>query len=96
MSTALFKVNLPQIIVPRVIIHQPDGSYLIKPGKAILADDEISTREAARLLGLSQRHIETQCAEGLFRTAYKPGGRPRSKWRLARAEVEARRAPPAD
>jgi hypothetical protein len=90
--------NLPQpgVIFQAIKVQQPDGTVMIKPGRPIILEEEISTHEAARIMGLSQRHIETQCAEGEFRTAYKPGGRPRSKWRITRAEVLARKSPPME
>jgi hypothetical protein len=88
-----FAFTVPTVVVPAVRIPQPDGSILFKAGKPMVVEAEISTHEAAKLLGLSQRHIEHQCAIGLFKTAYKPGGRPGSYWRIARSEVEARRRP---
>jgi len=84
----------PQVIIPVIRIPQPDGSILFKAGKPTILENEIGTVEAARLLGLSQRSIELQCEDGSFKSAFKPGGKPGSKWRLARSEVLARRPPP--
>lgn len=84
---------MPEVHFPAIRLPQSDGSVLFKPGRGQVLDPEVSTAEAARLLGLSQRHIEFQCAAGDFKTAYKPGGRPRSKWRIRRAEVLARKSP---
>lgn len=88
--------NTPTVITQTIRIPQPDGSILFRPGKSIVVEAEIGTTEAARLLGLSQRHIESQCNQGLFKTAYKPGGLAKSKWRISRQEVLARRTPPAN
>lgn len=88
--------TVPTIIIPPVKIPQPDGSILIKPGKPFIAEATISSAEAARLLGMSQRTINQQCVEGVFKTARKPGGRPKSPWRVAREEVIARLEVPSD
>jgi hypothetical protein len=87
---------IPVVHVPTVRIPQPDGSILIKAGKPVILDDEVTVAEAAKLIGLAKRTIEAQCALGQFRTACKPGGRPGSKWKISREEVLARRNPPAD
>jgi len=89
-------MHTPTVITQTIRIPQPDGSILFRPGKTIVIEEEISTAEAARLLGLSQRHIESQCNQGLFKTAHKPGGLPKSKWKISRQEVLARRTPPAN
>ena len=88
--------NTPTVITQTIRIPQPDGSILFRPGKPIVVEEEVDTAEAARILGLSQRHIESQCNTGLFKTAYKPGGLPKSKWKISRQEVLARRLPPAN
>ncbi len=82
------------VTVPTIKLMQPDGSVLVKVGKPVIADPEVSVSEAAELLGLSTRHIEYQCSVGLFESAYKPGGRPRSKWKISREEVMRRKQPP--
>lgn len=79
------------VFIPSVQVRQPDGSLLIKAGKPQIVSQTISTREAAKLLGLSQRTIEHECSLGLFTTAFKPGAKQRSWWRIARSEVMARR-----
>lgn len=86
-----FKV--PTAFVPTLKITQPDGSVLIKPGKIVILpdDDEIGAVEAARILGLSARHVESLFSQGDFKTAHKPGGRPKSQWRVQRAEILARK-----
>ena len=82
----------PAVHIPAIRLPMPDGSILFKPGKLEVVESVIDTAEAARLLGLSQRHVEHQCSVGHFKTAYKPGGQPKSKWKIARAEVMARRS----
>jgi hypothetical protein len=72
-------------------VPQPDGSILVKPGKPVVAEAEIGTREAARMLGMSRRWVETECELGRFKTAHKPGTQPKSMWKIARAEVLDRR-----
>jgi hypothetical protein len=86
----------PTVIIPPVKIPQPDGSILIKAGKPVIVEEEIGIAEAAKILGLSVRHLEYQCSIGLFKTAYKPGGRPRSQWRIARSEVLERKNIPSE
>jgi hypothetical protein len=86
----------PAVFIPFISIHQTDGSVLMKPGKAVVISDVVRAREAAKILHISQRSVENQCALGLFVTAHKPGGRPRSPWMIARAEVEARKERPAE
>jgi hypothetical protein len=85
------------ITVPVLKVPQPDGSILIRAGKPdLLQADDISVAEAAAILQLSVRHIEAQCSVGQFPGAYKPGGLPKSRWRIPRAQVLARRQPPAE
>jgi hypothetical protein len=83
--------NSPQAFVPVIRIMQPDGSVLVKAGAPVISEPTISTREAAKALGLSIRTVSYQCEIGLFKTACKPGGTPRSPWRIAASEVQARR-----
>jgi hypothetical protein len=60
-----------------VKIPQPDGSILMRPGRPIVEEDEIGTREAAKILGLSQRRVQAMCDEGLL-TEGKDWRRPAS------------------
>ena len=83
------------VFTPTECIPQPDGSVLLRPGRPMLLDDIVGTAEAARILGISQRWVAWQCELREFRSAYKPGGRLLSRWRLARKEVLARLAAPA-
>lgn len=80
-----------EVYIPSVQVRQPDGSLLIKAGKPQVISQTVSTTEAARLLGLSQRTIEHQYESGDFKTAEKPGGKSRSRWRIARSEVMSRK-----
>lgn len=85
-----------EVVTPTLKIPQPDGSFLIKAGKPQMIEPDMSVAEAARLLRLSVRWIELQCEQGMFQGAYKPGGRPKSRWRIPRSEVMARRLPPSE
>lgn len=71
-------------------VRQSDGTIVTYPGKPSIASEWVSAPQAARLLSMHKRSIERQCEEGLFRTAHKPGGLPKSRWRIARNEVLAR------
>lgn len=81
----------PEVVTPTVRIPQPDGSLLFRAGKPVVVEKEIGTAEAARILGLSPRRVEFLCEQGDFTTAHKPGGRPKSRWRIARSEVLERK-----
>ncbi len=91
-----FTFSVPEFFVPAVQTRQPDGSVIVRAGKPVAMGDDISTAEAAQILGLSQRCIEQQCTEGMFRTAHKPGAKVRSRWRISRAEVWSRKHPQED
>lgn len=54
----------PTIITSWVKIPQPDGSFILKPGRPVVASEEIGTAEAARILGLSRDHVARICDEG--------------------------------
>ena len=41
-------------------------------GKPVVVEEEISVAEAARILGLSYRHIESQCALGISKPPTNP------------------------
>jgi hypothetical protein len=89
--------SVPTVIVPAIRIPQPDGSILFKAGKPVVVEEQIGTAEAARLLGMSQRWVITECILGRFKTAYQPSGRVHGNWKIARTEVLARiTAPPAE
>lgn len=70
------------------VIPSRPGEYLVKVGKPVLLRQEISTAEAARILGLSQRRVQDLVAEGRLTQVTQPGG-PRGKLFLSRSEVES-------
>ena len=76
-----------RVFIPAVKIPQPDGSVLIRAGKPELVEDLVECSWAAKRLGLSVRTLNFQCEIGLFKTAHKPSGRPRGKWKISRLEV---------
>lgn len=82
---------VPTMMIPTVKIPQPDGSVLIKPGKPIEVGDDVTVTEAAKILGLSSRQVQKLCQDGNFNSAHKPGGTPKSTWRISRNEVLARK-----
>ena len=84
------------VVIPSETVPQGGGAYLIRPGQPVVVTEEIGTREAARLLGLSQRRIEAMIEEGRFIEGEewtRPGG-PRGRYRLKLAAVLARRQQP--
>ncbi|MCE5278879.1 MAG: helix-turn-helix domain-containing protein [Planctomycetaceae bacterium] len=85
-----------EALAPVIRVPQPDGSVLVRSGKPQIYAADMSVSEAAKFLGLSVRHVESQCSAGLFKSAYKPGGLPRSRWRISRSEVISRRTPPSE
>lgn len=52
-----------EVVFPPVRVWQPDGSVLIKPGKAVVLNgaDEITTAEAGKILGCSADWISRRC-----------------------------------
>jgi len=91
-----FTFSVPAFFVPAVQTRQPDGSVIVRAGKPVAMGENISTAEAAQILGLSQRCIEQQCTEGMFLTAHKPGAKVKSRWMISRAEVWSRKQPNAE
>lgn len=81
----------PTLMYPAIRIPQPNGDILIRAGKPVIVGDEIGAVEAARLLGLKPRTLQTMFENGEFATAFKPGRRRNSQWRVSRAEVLERR-----
>ncbi len=79
-------MDKPNIVFSVIQVPQPGGGVLVKPGEA-LADDFVGTTEAARMTGMSPRWVIRHCELGTFKTAFKPGDRPRAQWRVSRAEV---------
>jgi hypothetical protein len=81
----------PQYVTPWVRTAQPDGSFILKPGRPVLEEEEISSRAAAQLLGLSQRRVNRMCEHGILvegRDWWRPPGRNRGgRYHLKRAAV---------
>jgi len=49
---------------------------------------DVATASKKQFLNLSTRHVTRLCAEGFFKTAFKPGTQGRtSKWLILRTEV---------
>ncbi|MCX6928201.1 MAG: helix-turn-helix domain-containing protein, partial [Verrucomicrobia bacterium] len=84
------RMTVPQVRTTTVKEVQADGSILIKPGKVVVVEDYVGTGEVARILGVSQRWVESECESGRFRTAFKPGLHSSSWWKVARSEIMAR------
>lgn len=57
----------PQVRTPWLKVPQGDGSILLVPGKPVVMEDEVGTREAAGLLGVSQRTMQEYCDGGILR-----------------------------
>jgi len=55
----------PRVRFPTIMVPNPDGSWLAKPGRPIVLSDIIGTREAALILGISQRRMQDICDAGL-------------------------------
>jgi len=81
----------PLITTPWTRIPQPDGSFVMRPGKPVIQDEEIGTAHAARILGLSQRRIESMCDEGVLAQGEDwwrmPGSSRPGKYRIKLASV---------
>lgn len=79
----------PVVHVP--VVMAPDGAdgWNVRPGRPVIlaGTDEITTAEAARLLGHGQGYLARLCDEGVFKTARKKNPKPRSSWMISRAEV---------
>lgn len=58
----------PIVHVPAVATRMPDGSLVIRAGKPVLlgGEDEISTSEAARILGCAPDWVGRLCDQGKF------------------------------
>jgi hypothetical protein len=81
----------PKFTTPWLRVPGPNGEYILKPGKPVIEEDEIGTREAGVILGLSQRRVNDMCDEGIFaegRDWWRPPGRKRGgQYHLKRAAV---------
>ncbi len=56
----------PPSVTPWIRVPQPDGTFILKPGRPDLEEEEIGTRAAAQLLGLSQRRVKLMCEQGVL------------------------------
>src|SRR5438045_1111298 len=79
----------PVVTIPTIMVPQPNGDFLIKPGKPVVESDAVGTRKASRILGLSLRRVQTMCEEGLIESE-RPGG-PRGHYRIKLADVMKRK-----
>ena len=81
----------PKLITPWIRVPGLNGEFILKPGKPVFEEEEIGTREAARLLGLSQRRVNEMCDQGLFvegRDWWRPPGQKRGgQYHIRRAAV---------
>jgi hypothetical protein len=81
----------PQIVQSWMKQHQADGSIIYRPGTPVELADEIGTREAAKICGLSQRRINAMCDEGVLlegRDWWRPpGSRRNGNYRIKRAAI---------
>lgn len=68
------QLTLPGVVIPAIVVPQPDGSYVVRAGKPVVTGDGITVSEAARILGLSSRHVREMVEEGLL-TYCVPGKR---------------------
>jgi excisionase family DNA binding protein len=77
----------PSFTIPAVIVPQADGSYWVRPGRPVFDNDWVTTRRAAKMLGLSQGYVRRLVEQGLLK-AERPGKR----WlRISLASVLARK-----
>ena len=70
----------------------PDGTLTYRPLHIAEASLEVNTHEAAKITGLSVRHIQHLCDTGFYTTARKRGRGSRSQWLISRAEVLLKRS----
>jgi hypothetical protein len=65
-------------------------------GTVPIVNRPISASQAARypqyLYPLSLETVERMCRQGMFKTAFKPGGRKRSQWYIMAVEILEHRA----
>jgi len=52
--------------IPVIKLPQPDGSLLVKAGKPQIAEPEISVSRFSKETGISCRHIQTLCEQGMI------------------------------
>jgi len=47
-------LNFASTIIPTT---RPDGAYLVIPGKPVVMEEEMTVRQAAKILGYSEFHV---------------------------------------
>lgn len=82
---------LPRLVTPLIRIPLPDGGFILKPGQPVFEEEEIGTRAAAQILGLSQRRVNDMCEDGILlegRDWWRPPGhKRRGQYHLKRTSV---------
>lgn len=79
-------VQLDLIVFPPQVTPRGDGTFLVKPGRPVVAESRITVKEACRLLRCSRDSIYRYVNEGLLTASQvKPNAR---LW-LVRSEVLA-------
>lgn len=79
--------------IPAIRIPQPNGGVLVKAGQPVIksGQDEVGTAQFAKLVGLSQRQVQTLVDQGHIK-ARRPG-HPRGKFLIPVAELTKRLKP---
>jgi hypothetical protein len=72
------------------------GVITIRPIRIMVPGEEMTAREAAKVLDMNVRNVQRMCDMGEFKTARKSGYGKNAEWRIARREVMDRLAPPAE
>lgn len=80
----------PVVYTPTITTRQPDGSMIVRAGKPVIlnGEDEITTAEAARILGCQVNWVGALCDRGTFiegRDWRRIG--PRGNYKLRRSSV---------
>jgi hypothetical protein len=73
--------------VPVIKLPQPDGSLLIKAGKPQIVESEVTVSQFHRQTGVSMRHIQTLCEQGMIQHRRLTPKRV-SKILIPRSEIE--------
>lgn len=75
-TTTTKTATAPGIMTSWVRIPQPNGDVLLRPGKPVATEEEISTLEASRILGVSPRTVRYYCERGVIKESdwrFSPG-----------------------
>lgn len=81
----------PTFYVPVIKIPQGDGSLLVKAGKPQICEPEVSVLTFHKETGISIRHIETLCEQGLIKHR-RLTPKKKSKMMIPRSELERYKA----